>query len=85
MPINVTWHKHQGPGDVTFSETAQKIDHKGGTATTTATFNAPGDYLLRVHAIDASGQDHEGEEELAMSGYAQCCWTNGFIPVTVNR
>jgi len=85
MPINVTWHKHQGPGDVRFSEQAQKIDYEGGTATTMATFSEPGDYLLRVHAIDASGQDHEGEEELAMSGYAQCCWTNGFIPVTVNR
>lgn len=85
MPVNLTWFKHQGPGDVSFSEAAQKVDYKGGTATTMATFSEPGEYLLRVHAVDASGQDHEGEEELAMSGYAQCCWTNGFIPVTVNR
>lgn len=83
MPINVTWHKHQGSGDVNFSVSAQKIDFEGGTATTMATFSEPGEYLLRVHAIDASGQDNEGDEELAMSGYAQCCWTNGFIPVTV--
>lgn len=85
MPVNITWHRHQGPGDIAFSEYAQKIDHKGGTATTMATFSEPGDYLVRVHAMDASGQNHEGEEELAMSGYAQCCWTNGFIPVTVTR
>jgi hypothetical protein len=85
MPVNVTWHKHQGPGDVSFGESEQKVDYQGGTAATTATFSEPGDYLLRVHAVDASGQDHEGEEELAMSGYAQCCWTNGFIPVTVNQ
>jgi hypothetical protein len=85
MPVSLTWFKHQGPGDVSFNEPTQKVDYAGGTATTLATFSEPGDYLLRVHAVDASGQDHEGEEELAMSGYAQCCWTNGFIPVTVNR
>ena len=39
----------------------------------------------RVHAIDASGIEYEGDDELGMSGYAQCCWTNGFIPVTVTR
>ena len=83
MPVNVTWFKHQGPGVVSFSEDSHKVDYKGGTAKTMATFSEPGDYVLRVHAVDASGQDHEGEEELAMSGYAQCCWTNGFIPVTV--
>ena len=85
MPINLTWLQHQGPGNVSFSETTHKVDYQGGTATTMVTFSEPGNYLLRVHAVDASGQDHEGEEELAMSGYAQCCWTNGFIPVTVNR
>ena len=85
MPVNLTWFKHQGPGDVGFSEDAHKVDYKGGTATTMALFSEPGEYLLRVHAVDASGLDHEGEEELGMSGYAQCCWTNGFIPVTVSR
>ena len=85
MPINLTWLQHQGPGNVSFSEATHKVDYQGGTATTMVTFSEPGNYLLRVHAVDASGQDHEGEEELAMSGYAQCCWTNGFIPVTVNR
>ncbi len=85
MPVNLTWFQHQGPGDVSFSEAAHTVDHQGGTATTMVTFSEPGNYLLRVHAADASGQDQEGEEELAMSGYAQCCWTNGFIPVTVNR
>ncbi len=85
MPVNLRWFKHQGPGDVGFSEDAHTVDYKGGTATTMVSFSEPGEYLLRVHAVDASGQDHEGEEELGMSGYAQCCWTNGFIPVTVNR
>ena len=85
MPVNLTWFQHQGPGNVSFSEAAHKVDYQGGTATTMVTFSEPGNYLLRVHAADASGQHQEGEEELAMSGYAQCCWTIGFIPVTVNR
>jgi hypothetical protein len=85
LPVNLTWFKHQGPGDVAFSEAAHTVDHKGGTATTMVSFGEPGEYLLRVYAVDASGLDHEGEEELGMSGYAQCCWTNGFIPVTVKQ
>lgn len=85
MPVNLTWLKHQGPGEVRFSEDAHTVDYKGGTATTTVSFSESGQYLLRVLAVDASGKDHESDEELGMSGYAQCCWTNGFIPVTVKR
>jgi hypothetical protein len=40
-----------------------------------ATFSAPGEYVVRVRANDASG--------VAGAGHAQCCWTNGFIKVTV--
>ncbi|MGH7677146.1 MAG: hypothetical protein ACRENU_01690 [Gemmatimonadaceae bacterium] len=75
-PVNLTWFKHQGPGEVTFSERAPKAD-ASGAATTTATFSAPGEYLLRVRANDASGIDN--------AGHAQCCWTNGFVRVTVTR
>lgn len=84
LPVNLTWTKHQGPGEVGFSNDAHTVDHKGGTATTMVSFSEPGEYLLRVHAIDASGLEYEGEEELGMSGYAQCCWTNGFVPVSVD-
>ena len=41
-------------------------------ATTTATFSEPGDYLLRVQAIDGTG-----------SFEFYCCWTNGYVEVTV--
>ena len=85
LPVNVTWSKFRGPGMVSFSETEQLIDVSGGTATTMATFSEPGDYLLHVYAIDASGQSDEGDLAVSMSGYAQCCWTNGFVPVTVSR
>ena len=85
LPINLTWTKFRGPGDVSFSESEQLIDVDGDTATTSATFSEPGDYLLHVYAIDASGQSAEGDLAVSMSGYAQCCWTNGFVPVTVSQ
>ncbi len=76
-PVTLTWFKHQGPGEVTFSEPTAEIPASGGHATVTATFNEPGDYVLRARANDASG--------VIAAGHAQCCWTNGFIRVTVTR
>jgi hypothetical protein len=69
----VGWDMHQGPGKVTFNK--QEIDLKEGnrTATTEATFDKAGDYLLRVQAIDAPG-----------SWEFHCCWTNGFVKVSVS-
>ena len=40
----------------------------------TATFAAPGEYLLRVQANDESGEG---------GGGFQCCWTNTYVKVTV--
>jgi hypothetical protein len=85
LPVNLSWFKHQGPGTVSFSEATHEVHYKGGDATTMVSFSEPGEYLLRVYAIDASGIEYEGEDELGMSGYAQCCWTNGFIPVIVSQ
>lgn len=77
VPVTLTWFKHQGPGDVTFSEPTAQVGEPYGKAMTTATFSQPGDYVLRVRANDASG--------VAGAGHAQCCWTNGFVKVTVTR
>jgi len=73
----LTWFKHQGPGDVTFDPASPKPTGPDGLATTMATFSEPGEYLLRVRANDASG--------IAGAGHAQCCWSNGFVKVTVTR
>ncbi len=73
--ITMTWFKHQGPGQVVFREPMLAIDSASGETTTTATFSAPGDYLLRVTANDYSG--------IRRAGNAQCCWTNGFVRVRV--
>jgi hypothetical protein len=75
VPVTLTWFKHQGPGNVTFSPAAPKPG-ADGLATTQAVFDRPGDYILRVRANDASG--------VAGAGHAQCCWTNGFVRVVVS-
>lgn len=74
-PLTLTWFKHQGPGSVTFSEATPTLTATDGKAVTTATFDTPGEYVLRVRANDGSG--------VASAGHAQCCWTNGFVTVTV--
>lgn len=73
--VTLTWFKHSGPGEVTFSEESAELPYEGGSMTTTATFSEPGEYVLRVRANDLSGV--EG------AGHAQCCWSNGFVKVTV--
>lgn len=75
VPVSLTWFKHQGPGAVTFSAPTPRPAAGDGMATTTAIFDKPGTYILRVRANDASG--------VAGAGHAQCCWTNGFVKVQV--
>ena len=74
-PVTLTWFKHQGPGDVKFENASPRVPSPDVPATTTATFSAPGEYILRVRANDASG--------IAGAGHAQCCWSNGFLKVVV--
>ena len=76
VPVTLTWFKHRGPGEVAFADATPALD-VDGRAATTATFGAPGEYVLRVRANDASG--------VAGGGHAQCCWTNGFVKVNVTR
>lgn len=74
-PLSVTWSKYRGPGQVTFAAAKPPIDKAdGGRATTTASFSAPGDYVLRVQANDQSGDGGGGFE---------CCWSNTFVAISV--
>jgi hypothetical protein len=78
VPVTLTWFLHQAPAgaaDVTFASATPPVGRGDSMATTTATFGSPGAYMLRVRANDASG--------VAGAGHAQCCWTNGFVKVTV--
>lgn len=74
VPVNLAWFKHQGPGKVQFEPASGRIAAAGGQAATQASFSAPGDYIVRVRANDSA---------VAGAGHAQCCWTNGFLKVTV--
>ena len=74
--VTLTWFKHQGPGDVTFGTPTERVEFAGGEMTTTATFGEPGEYVLRVRANDST---------VSGAGHAQCCWTNGFVMVTVTQ
>ena len=73
--LALSWSLHRGPADVTFANTKPAIDKAAeGKTATTATFTAPGDYILRVQANDISGEG---------GGGFQCCWTNAHVKVTV--
>ena len=50
------------------------VDEKTGDASTTAAFSAPGEYILRLQANDATGDG---------GGGFQCCWTNAHVKVVV--
>lgn len=76
-PLSLTWTMFRGPGRVTFDLVKPAIDRgHDGRATTTATFSAPGAYVLRVEGNDASGVG---------GGGFQCCWTNAHVAVTVHN
>jgi len=70
----VSFHKFRGPGKVTFDKGRIPVDQQGAMITAAATFDTPGDYLLRVQANDESGEGGFG---------FQCCWTNTYVKVTV--
>ena len=74
-PFTVHWFTQAGPADASFTAVDGRIPVEGGSASTTASFSVPGTYVLRVTANDASG--------VVGGGQSQCCWTNGFVEVTV--
>ena len=69
----VFWSKFRGPGAVTFENARPPGDAQGKTSTT-ATFAAPGEYILRAQANDATGDG---------GGGFQCCWTNVHVKVNI--
>jgi hypothetical protein len=70
----VSLHTYRGPGTVAFDRARYPVAKQGEMIAATATFLAPGDYLLRVQANDESGEG---------GGGFQCCWTNTYVKVTV--
>ena len=84
-PVTLRWIPYRAPGRVTLSAERPVVQKRerpdasapfSGTATTTATFSEPGEYVLHVTANDYSGEGGSG---------FQCCWTTGQVKVSVHR
>jgi len=83
-PLALTWSMFRGPGAVKFDNAKPPIDKgengkspdsvQSGKSSTTATFNAPGEYILRLQANDSTGEG---------GGGFQCCWTSVHVGVSV--
>ena len=75
FPPSIKWSMFRGPAMVKFDPFNPKPDKdSGGKNTATATFSAPGEYILRLQANDATGEG---------GGGFQCCWTNLHVKVSV--
>jgi hypothetical protein len=70
----LSFHKFRGPGRVSFEPARTGAPVQGAKVTANATFDAPGDYIIRVQANDESGEG---------GGGFQCCWTNAHLKVSV--
>jgi hypothetical protein len=74
-PVSASWSLFRGPAAVTFDDPKPSVDDANdGKTAAAATFSAPGDYILRLQANDASGEG---------GGGFQCCWTNAHVAVSV--
>ena len=71
----LAWFKHQGPGEVTFAEASHRVTDAEVAVVNSVTFGMPGEYVIRIRATDSG---------VSSSGHAQCCWSNGFVAVSVN-
>jgi hypothetical protein len=65
--------KYRGPGAIKFDPDRPRPE-ADGKFSATATFAAPGEYIVRVQANDRSGDG---------GGGFQCCWTNAHVKVNV--
>ena len=75
--MNVTWLKHSGPigAPITFAPPKEGLSELTGSSSAKATFTQPGEYVIRVK-VDTFGRVDSAAGD-------QCCWTNGFVKVTV--
>ena len=76
--LTITWTKYRGPGTVTFADAAPPV--KDGRAVTTATFSAPGVYVL--HALADEGSRGDATQSGGIPGFL-CCWTNAQLTIVV--
>jgi len=89
VPTMVQWFEHRSPAAVRWERdpamtvaaggnlqpTQTLLPDSQGAVSVIATFSQPGDYVLRVRADNFRAPDS--------SAGNQCCWSNGFVRVTV--
>ena len=76
LEVTLRWFKQRGPGEVTFDQQELPLGEGSTQVSTAVTFSEEGDYLLYVRA------DHS-DVRVNAAGLEQCCWTNGYVSVTV--
>ncbi|MBM4184222.1 MAG: hypothetical protein FJ207_08330 [Gemmatimonadetes bacterium] len=75
LRVRMLWTLHQGPGAVSIEEEdevvsgAREVRH-----TTSVRFSSPGDYVLRLQAVDWADGNSFG---------FHCCFTNAYVKVSV--
>ena len=83
--VELVVNKYRGPGPVTVARDHEKLttlkggkagEPYAGKASTTVTFELPGEYLLHVTANDRSGPG---------GGATGCCWTTSLVKVSVKE
>ncbi len=90
-PLGTEWILHQGPAKpniemarITGRQRGATAGEDGATSTngwvevkTQATFQEPGDYVIRLRVDNFEAEDSQFDN--------QCCWSNAFVPVTVTK
>jgi hypothetical protein len=66
--LTLSWRVYRGAGTARFSDPRPAVEQ--GKAHTTVTFSEPGTYMLHLQAVDSMSIN-------------RCCWTNGYVAVTV--
>lgn len=75
VALTIKWHVLRGPGDVSFTDAVQEFEESSDqNPEATATFSTAGEYVLRVVALDETGEGGSG---------FQCCWTSAHVRVSV--
>ena len=91
-PLGTEWVMHQGPAGARPSFDVPRItgrermqDGESGSSgsngwtevSTQATFSEPGEYIIRLRADNFTAPDSQFDNV--------CCWSNGYVPVTVTE
>ena len=77
MRVRMLWTLHQGPGSVAIEDEDEVVSGVGEVRhVTNARFSEPGEYVLRLQAVDWTDGNSFG---------FHCCFTNAYVGVSVRE